>query len=392
MGDWLETASLRVTYGIQGNVVTSVSPEMIAEKGDIRKPYEQYYSKIIKLPNENLDWESTKSWNIGFDFSMFKGITVSVDYYRKKTNAMVAQRLTSEYGVESMENTGGELLNSGIEYSINVTPFRGKDFAWTIGLNSGKNWNEGKNAEISIPQLSDYYNGRTDAVLKDGYDVSSFWSYSYAGLDPEYGFPTFNLLDVELPLYGDPTQFMVYSGKSEPDFNGGLTTSLRYKNFSLGASFAFQIGSHKRLKSPFEEINFRLPSGYDNASKDLLKRWQKPGDEKYTDIPAFDNNQIPEGKRPSGELPGQWYESLYRMWDMSDLRVVDASFFRCNNLSLSWQANSKVLSRLRLKNLSVNLSVSNIFVIASDKFQGFDPELGNSVNPQTYSFGINVGF
>lgn len=77
---------------------------------------------------------------------------------------------------------------------------------------------------------------------------------------------------------------------------------------------------------------------------------------------------------------------------MSDLRVVDASFFRCNNLSLSWQANSKVLSRLRLKNLSVNLSVSNIFVIASDKFQGFDPELGNSVNPQTYSFGINVGF
>lgn len=389
--NWLETASLRVTYGLQGNVVTSVSPEMIAEKGDIRPLYEQYYSTIVKLPNKNLDWESTKSWNIGFDFSMFRWFSFTIDYYWKKTTAIISQRLSSEYGTESMEDMGGKLFNSGIEYSFNVTPFRRKDFAWTIGINSAKNWNKGKNANINIPTINDYLNGNQSFVLQEGKDISSFWSFSFKGLNPENGYPEFNLMDVEVEGQEDPTPFLVYSGKTTPNFNGGLTTQLRYKRFSLGASFTFQFGNHTRLTSPFKD-SYRLPIPETNASRDLLRRWQKSGDETTTDIPAFLNNNILSNDE-NQRLPGTWGNyTKHSMWDYSNIRVANASFFRCNNLQLTWNAEQELLTKLHIKNLSLSLSASNIFVIASDKFQGFDPELGDSVNPQTYTIGINIGF
>ena len=394
LGDWLETASFRATYGIQGNVVSSVSPEMIVRKGDVQPVYEQYFSNILKLPNDNLDWESTKSWNLGFDFSMFRGIAFSIDYYWKKTTAMISQRLSSEYGMENMEDMGGKLSNSGLEFSFNVTPFRGENFAWTVGLNFAKNWNEGENAEINIPTIDDYLTGVSDAVLANGKDISSFWSFSFKGLNPENGYPEFNLMDIELENPDDPTPFLVYSGKSVPDFSGGLSTNLRYKRLSVGASFTVQLGNHKRLPSPFDS-GYSLPSGEFNASRDLLRRWKQSGDEKTTDIPAFLNTEGFQYQIFPGATTGSqgWGSmSVHEMWDNSDVRVVDASFFRCNNLSISWSAEQKLLSKLHLKNLSLSLSVANLFVIASDKFQGFDPELGDSVNPKTYSFGINVGF
>ena len=388
IGNWLETASFRATYGIQGNVVTSISPEMIATKGDILPPYQQYYSTISKLPNEKLDWESTQSWNLGFDFSMFRGISFTIDYYWKKTTAIISQRLSSEYGTESQEDMGGNLYNSGVEFSFNVTPFRGENFAWTVGLNFAKNYNKGKNANIDNPTIFDYLNGVGNAVLESGKDISSFWSFSFKGLNPNNGYPEFNLMDIEVNDPDDFTQCLVYSGKTTPDFNGGLSTNLRYKRFSLSASFTLQLGNHKRLRSPFDQY-YMVPSAEFNASRDLLRRWKKPGDEKITDIPAFQNNY--DDNTQVFPFP-YTYMTKHEMWDQSDARVVDASFFRCNSIGLSWNAEQGLLSKLHLKNLSLSLSVSNVFVIASDKFQGFDPELENSVNPKTYSFGVSVGF
>ena len=80
------------------------------------------------------------------------------------------------------------------------------------------------------------------------------------------------------------------------------------------------------------------------------------------------------------------------MWADSDVHVANASFLRCRQLSLSWRVGEEWCKRMGLKTLSVNASVSNLFVIASKRWNGFDPELGNSVHPKNYSLGINIGF
>ena len=80
------------------------------------------------------------------------------------------------------------------------------------------------------------------------------------------------------------------------------------------------------------------------------------------------------------------------MWGRSDLRVVSASFLRCQQMSLTWNVNSVWCAKVGIKSLSLNAIMNNVFVIADKKFDGFDPELGDSVQPKTYSFGVNIGF
>ena len=225
--------------------------------------------------------------------------------------------------------------------------------------------------------------------MKKGYPVGAFWSYSFAGLNHENGTPQFNLLEVseDKPYNGDPTSFLVYSGTIEPYFTGGVNLNARYKSFTLSTMFSLLLGGRKRLPSPYEDFRNKifLPNETKNVSKDLVKRWMKPGDEKYTNIPALIRKdymmEVPTGQ-----------ENMIEMWENSNVMVVKSSFLRCCNLSLGWRMNPEISKKFGVSNLSLNASVSNLFVIASKRFNGFDPELGNSIMSRNYSFSINIGF
>ena len=76
----------------------------------------------------------------------------------------------------------------------------------------------------------------------------------------------------------------------------------------------------------------------------------------------------------------------------SDALTVPRSFLRCRGLNLSWRLDNTTLKKIGLNNLTFNASVNNLFVIASKRYNGYDPELQDRVMPKTYSFGINIGF
>ncbi|MFR7811438.1 MAG: hypothetical protein ACLU4N_20535 [Butyricimonas faecihominis] len=96
----------------------------------------------------------------------------------------------------------------------------------------------------------------------------------------------------------DPTTFG--DGTSEPDFTGGINLGLRYKSFNLSSSFALLIGSKKRLPSPYANFpsSVRIPEP-DEFKSGFVETLVKPGDEKYTDIPALQlaryNIETPDG-------------------------------------------------------------------------------------------------
>lgn len=389
---FLSSLNLRVTYGIQGNAMTKLGPDMTLLQNGVADVYNQYYSTIGRLPNPNLSWERTKSWDFGVDLELFKMFNVVCDYYRRSSNAVVTQDISFEYGVTSMQMNGGKITNSGIEFTVSFTPIQKKDWALSVSLNSSKNWNKaGK--EQYIATRSDLLDGRTDRVLKKGYPISGFWSYSFAGLSAEDGRPLFNNIDVpeeDRDAKIDPTTFLVYSGEKEPAFTGGLSFALRWKDLSLSTNFSLLLGAKKRLPSPYENFpagGQYVPGELDNLSKDLTKRWRKPGDEKYTNIPG-----VVTTNAYGITLPDNATVNWITMWEQSDAMVVDASFLRCNQLSLSWNVNREWCKKIGLKTLAFNAGVSNLFFIASKRFNGFDPELGNSVHPKNYSFGVNIGF
>ena len=150
-------------------------------------------SFVFLIPH--LSWERTKIWNFGLDVQFIQWITMNLEYYTRTSNNIVNERIALEYGREGTEVNGGRIVNSGVEYTLNITPIRTKNWAWTIGLNSSKNWNKAKTQSISEITLRDYLAGSSDKVLKEGYAVSkSFWSYSFKGINPNDGSPEYNLL------------------------------------------------------------------------------------------------------------------------------------------------------------------------------------------------------
>ena len=393
---WLNQLNLRATYGVQGNVVTSISPDLITQYQGILPGYNEYYLTISSLPNPLLKWERTKTWNLGLDLQLFNGISMSLEYYGRRSNAIINQDIAQEYGMNAMKLNGGRIHNHGLEYSVNITPYQRKDFVWTIGINASKNWNRTQNNDIRTKAgkitKSNFLTGSSDRFLKKGYPLSAFWSYSFAGLDPETGYPTFNLIDFEEADPDiDPTTFLVYSGQKDPYFTGGVNTRARYKSFSLGVNFSVLLGAKKRLPNPYQNFSHgKLPDPFYNLSKDLLKRWQKTGDEKHTIYPALYtsvedlyNIQLPDGTMSN---------SIYDMWGQSDAMVVNASFLRCTQISLSWNMPKQICSKFGATNCSISANVNNPFVIGSSRFNGFDPELGDSVMPKIFSFGLSVGF
>ena len=78
--------------------------------------YDEYYLSISSLPNPLLKWERTKTWNLGLDMQLFNGITMSFEYYGRRSNAIINQDIAQEYGIATMKLNGGRIHNHGIEY------------------------------------------------------------------------------------------------------------------------------------------------------------------------------------------------------------------------------------------------------------------------------------
>ena len=392
---WLDQLNLRASYGIQGNVVNSLSPEMIVRYQGLLQSYNEYYLSISSLPNKQLKWERTKSLNLGADVALF-GVTMNFEYYHRKSNAIIRQDIAQEYGMSTMPLNGGMISNSGLEATVNFTPIRNNNIAWTIGLNAGKNWNRSRSddrtAKADELTHTDYLNGSSDRPLKKGYPLSAFWSYQFTGLDGKNGYPTFKHAtydEVDGDGSVDPTTFLVYSGQSEPDFSGGFNTRLRWKNFNIGLDFAVALGAKKRLPNPYSTFTYgKMPNIFSNLSKELNNRWQQPGDEKHTNIPSLYTSVR---DLYNLNLPNGLYDNIYSMWAQSDVRVASASFLRCTQLSLSYSVPRTICQKIGLARIQFSANINNLFVIASDDWKGYDPELGYSIQPRIYSLGLSIG-
>lgn len=392
---WIEQFNIRATYGIQGNVVNSISPEMIVTYQGLLQSYNEYYLTISSLPNKQLKWERTKSLNLGTDISLF-GITMNAEYYMRRSNAIIRQDIPQEYGMSSMPLNGGLITNEGVEFSANYTPIRNNNFAWTIGLNASKNWNKSetddRTAKADELTHQDFLNGNTSRPLKKGYPLSAFWSYQFTGLNHNNGYPTFlhaTYDDVDGDGSVDPTTFLVYSGQTEPDFTGGFNTRIRWKGFNIGIDFAAILGADKRLPNPYSTFTYgKMPDIFSNLSKELNDRWKQPGDEAHTNIPSL-YTSIRDLYNLN--LPNGLYDNIYSMWAQSDVRVANASFLRCTQISLSYSFPRKWCQGIKLSHITLSANMNNLFVIASKDWRGYDPELGYSILPRMYSLGLSIG-
>lgn len=391
--NWLDYLTVRLTYGIQGNALTSQTPEMTLIQGQPSVVYGQYESTISKLANPYLDWEKTNTWNVGLDFILFNSkLSAVFEYYGRRSSPVSSIYYTPEMGQglsKTYSGNGARVDNHGLEGTITYTAVNNKNWSFSTSFNFSKNWNKLSKAVLinDNRNTNHYINGQTTRMLETNFPVGAFWAYKFNGIDPETGYPTFLDIDGEKTDYID---FLAYAGNKNPSITSGINLRLRYKNVSLSSQFAAILGHKMFLQNPYSSFSFgQIPEPYTNLSKELLDRWKISGDERYTNIPGLYTGAASAISiaDPSGQTA-----SMYDMWGTSTARVVSGSFLRCRDITLNWVVKSQILTNIGVRDLSLSGSVNNIFVIASSKFNGMDPELQTSVMPRTVSFSLNVSF
>ena len=376
------------SYGFQGNVVTNVSPELIAVIGVDDKNYD-YTLTLKDLPAPRLKWEKVQNMDYGISGMLFnRKISFSFNGYYKKTKDMVINNeVPYENGVSSRPINGGQMSNSGWDCSFGFTPVRGKDFILSMGVNMGKVYNK---IETELEPKGNWQEAVGGNANKEGYAVSSFWAFRFDGLNPENGGPMFDLSGSELEAAkSDATLYMDYAGKLEPDFTCGLSFSIRYKTLSFSSGFYLSVGNQQFLAPLDRIITNSVPSEYQNMSTEWVDRWRKPGDEKFTNVPSLPN-KITSAREI--ELLGESVNP-YKLYANSTIRVVDAWYLRCGSLSLSYTLPEKNLPHF-IKNMGFSFFMSNPFQLRSKDFKGRDPEVALGGQPMTRNMGvgINVSF
>lgn len=317
----------------------------------------------------NLKWETTDSWNVGFDFGFINNrISGSFDFYTRKTKDLIATvpaAAGTQFGKTVTTNVGN-VDSHGIEVTLNATPIQTKDWEWNVSYNF--TWQKMKVKNLSLVQTDQKANMMVGPTVKDnnmiqvlteGYAPNMFYVYHQLydrnGKPIEGAYADTNKDGV----INDADRYRYHSPM--PDYIMGLSTSVRYKQLTLGMSFRANIGNYVYNATAMNTGAWELETWADGLQLNNLNRsYMKTG---------FQTRQY-----------------------LSDYYVENASFLKLDNINLSYNFGKIT----KWCSLSLSAMVQNVFCITN--YSGADPEVPNGVDssfyprPRTYTMSLGLTF
>lgn len=373
----ISNLKLRLSWGNTGN--TAIDPYS-TQGAFLQYPYifgVNEESAMGYLPNElanpDLGWERTEEYNLGLDYGFIQNrIEGSVDFYIRNTYDLLMRRnLPITSGYHSTWQNIGKTRNSGVEIALNTVPLINNNWEWTVGLTFAYNKNE--ITELYDGQTSDrgnkWFVGEPLSV-ELLYKYDGVWQTSEIDEAKSYGYVPGNPKVVDVNGNGKFDQEDQFIFNRLPKITGGLSTSLRYKNFDMNMYF------YSRLDYG-QVVNYLT---FESGSS----RWN------HIDVDFW----TPDN--PSNTFPKPIVSNSQPFLVQSDYAFRDLSFIRLKNINLGYTFDSDVLDKLDTKHLRVYLAVDNPFVWTLNKFEGLDPENASSYyshRPLTlFAFGLNMTF
>lgn len=311
--------------------------------------------------NPDLTWETTTNWNAALDFGFLNNrISGSLEYYYRKTTDLLAfVAVPAGSSTTNMLNRNiGTLENYGVEFNIQAKPIVTDNFTWTVSYNIGWNHNEitelTGNSVFKVGGISGG-NGNTVQIHAVGHPANSF--YLFQQVYDANGAP---LEGVYVDQNGDgqiDESDKIINKSPDPKVTMTFGSQFRYKNWDLGFNIRASIGNYV----------------YNNVLSTKAV---------YNDLYGYGLNNL---------VKNDHYFEQPRY--MSDYYLRNASFVRCDNITLGYTWSELLNGNLRIRLFG---AVQNPFVIT--KYKGVDPEvfggIDNSVYPRstTYSVGLVATF
>lgn len=370
----LSNLKLRASYGVTGqqegignyNYLPVYTYSVTGAEAFINGQYINTYRPEAYV--SDLKWETTTSWNFGLDFGFLDArIGGAIDFYTRKTKDLLASVPTAagtNFSKTILTNVGN-VDSKGIEVSLNATPIQTKDWEWNLSYNF--TWQNMKVKNLSLIKGGSQTNVKVgpsiDAyqfqVLSEGYEPYMFYVYHQL-YDSKTGKPIEGAY-ADLNNDGEINESDLYRYHSPaPKYIMGLSTSLRYKQLTLGMSFRANIDNYVYNGMGMSTGAFETVSYNNSQLNNLNTSFLKTG---------FKTRQY-----------------------LSDYYVENASFLKLDNLSLSYNVG-KIN---KWASLTVSAMVQNVFTITG--YSGTDPEVPNGMDnsfyprPRTYSVSLGLQF
>ena len=358
--DWIDMLKLRVAYGTVGNTPPYLYPQY--DLYAVSQSYNEISGALIsQIGNENFTWEETKTLGVGVDFNFLDRFRINADYYNKYTsNVLFAVPVSGLSGVTSVWQNIGEVQNQGFELALGADIIKNNDWFWGVDFNVGLNKNKIKKLYQSGSGKDEIIDtniggpaGSISRILKKGHSIDTFYGREWAGVNPENGAPQWYTTDenkkrVVTSDYAKADEVML--GEYNPDFYGGFSTSLSWKQIDLNAIFSYSIGGkiYNYARQEYDSDGtytdrnqMRLMSGWN--------RWEKPGDIATHPKPAYNNSSN------ANKVSSRFME--------------DGDYLKLRSLSIGYNLK---LPKFKLENVRLSFTAENLFTIT--KFKGSDPE------------------
>ena len=386
--DWLDDLKFKISYGTQGN------DGILDRQGFINyQPYLDQYEvgNTNGLPslvqvykgNKDLTWEKSKTFNTGFEFSMYKGrLSGTVEFFSRIASDLLFNRpLPTSSGDRTYPDNVGDMRNNGIELLVNSYIVQQKDFTWNVSLNA----THYKNEITKLPPES-IEEGIATGNYKYtvGGSIFDYYLPKYAGVNQDNGKPMWykdevdangNVTDVvTTESYNDATYYIL-EDSAIPDVYGGISSNLFYKGFDFSFKLAFQLGG-----KTYDEIYRNLMQGGSETGQnfhlDILNRWTPENTD--TDIPALNSDD-------------SFIDNASDRW------LINSSFLNVANVSFGYTLPAKLIEKIGVGSTRIYVVGDNVALFTKrkgmDTRMNFNGDVEFFASPiRTVSLGIDVSF
>ena len=400
----LSHATLRAAYGFTGDVNTSAPHYLVMQYALQEYRYVNGKSymmgSIPTAPNPDLGWEKTRDAKLGIDLGFLKDrlCLQAETYYRLSTDVVTSSRVASTSGYTYVYYNSADLMNSGVEFTLNGKIVRSRD--WNVGasLNFAYNYNK----VLSYKPASSTITAKDRYV--EGYPVGAIISGRYEGIDPVSGLYNFRLRpDAEVLTPGDlndPDNYRWYLGTTIAPFTGGFNVSASWKLLRLSVSGVYSFGNkvYEMIDSPASYLNARhdgvstesvqsqysdLYSNHLNVRRDRTSRWTESNSSGTLYPRIYDCYGTRYNFAQTNPMDWNIVNAIY---------LKDVSYLRIKSIVLSCELPQAWLEKIRMEKICFNLSLNNMITISS--YDGMDPEVPGATYPTTrsVSLGVSLGF
>jgi TonB-linked SusC/RagA family outer membrane protein len=361
----LMTLKLRASRGTTGN-------QQIADFGSRTLATANPYAGVAglapsQLGNPNLRWERTTETDLGADMGFFSGrVNLVVDWYNRATADLLVNRpVAATSGYTTVADNVGSLRNRGVDLQLQTVNIRrpGKGgFEWTSDLNI--TWNRNTITSLSDGQpVTSTTSSRLTSVAMVGKPIGTFFLYDFLRVDPATGNAVYRAANGGETLNPVTADLSADLGSAQPDYFGGLTNAMRWKDFDFRTFVQFTQGNEiLNMNRLFADDG---GNSSDNKFGNVRNRWQKPGD--ITDQPRM------------GSTGGARF--------MSDRFIEDGSFVRLQEVTLGWRLPASLAKQMRADNARLYVSGRNL--VTWTRYTGYNPDVSSTGANANLSLGVD---